>query len=71
MAIAPEFPGLKVTVNVDGHPLIEYKDDDIHDSLKDEPQYLQDKAVSKFIEAKSNQEFTVDIELSANFKTRG
>lgn len=68
MAINPALPELEITVNVDGQPLREYEDDDIDGSLHSEPLALRQKAVSKYVEAVTDQEFSIDLTLCASYE---
>ncbi|KAI4700113.1 hypothetical protein J4E81_004149 [Alternaria sp. BMP 2799] len=61
MAIAPGYPGLEVTINVDGQPLHEYDDDD------EDP---APKATTKYIEARSDSNFSIVTRFSASFSTQ-
>lgn len=70
MAILAALPNLKVSVCVDNKALEEYDDDEEIVSEKPGPigEYQAAKTVSKYIEALSSKEFTIDISLGAGLE---
>ncbi|KAI4652231.1 hypothetical protein J4E93_002430 [Alternaria ventricosa] len=63
MAIAPGYPGLEVTINVDGQPLPEYEDED-------EDEDPAPKTTTKYIEARSDSHFSIVTEFKPPFPTQ-
>lgn len=60
MAIAPEHPGLEVTICIDGQPLPEYEDDE------EDP---APKTTTKYIEARSDRHFSIVTRFKPPFPT--
>jgi len=69
MARFPDVPGLNVTINVNGEPLVEYEDDNIDETLQDEAAPLRAKAISKYVTSVTDQEFTIDLTVGAEYIT--
>jgi hypothetical protein len=70
MAIIPDLPGLEVTVCVNGTALTEYADDQplaqvLPITLQERP---ATKAMSKYVESGTDQEFAIGLTISSLFK---
>lgn len=63
MAIIPSLPGLEVEVCVNNTPLREYEDDDPDPSLG----RATDKSVSRYVEARTDQDFVVRFRIQEDF----
>lgn len=61
MAILSTLPGVEVTVCVGRVPLKEYDDDEVNQTLGEDALRLGPVTVSKYIEAITDREFTVDL----------
>jgi hypothetical protein len=68
MAVTPYIPGLEVTIKVNNTPLQEFIDDDPDEILGDYANTLRTKTVSKFVESKTGEEFTVGISISPKYQ---
>ncbi|KAK5127456.1 hypothetical protein LTR85_006795 [Meristemomyces frigidus] len=62
MAVHDELPGVQITIIADGQPLHEYQDTDIDED---------DKTVTRYIKADSDQEFKIKVELGKNTVFKG
>jgi hypothetical protein len=69
MAVLDTLPGVTVSINVDGQPLPEYKDDTEEETL-DGPvaEYQTARTVCKYVEAISDKEFCIKMTLDAPFR---
>ncbi|KAH6664111.1 hypothetical protein B0J14DRAFT_682687 [Halenospora varia] len=63
-AILESVPGLQVTVRVEGNPLEEYEDDEgVELGPNDDESYRADRTVSKYVEAISDKEHTIKMQV--------
>lgn len=68
MAILANLPGIELTIKCNGQALKEYDDDETEEHIgKDATEYGGEK-ISKYVECRPGQEFSVAVSLERNFK---